>query len=412
MKTSMLKLSALFITFGLVFITACENDDPGPGDSNEGPLFAVNYTVDTPDGTTSFVNLSNSLEEELQVQNAIIEFPGNSMMYDSPLVPEAIFMGSAESPTITRYDISEDGSLVEGQTLSFANFGLARAPRFSSLVAFASDEEAFIVDIGAAQVISWNPKEMTTGQSIDLGNLERDGIFPADPFRVVIDAGKLYIPLGWFRFNDEIVLPFSEVAIIDVQTKTATLIREDRVAGLRSISRSQSGDIYVAGTVNTAAVFNAVNENIGNEPAIVRIRQGEDRFDPDYLVKLNDLAGGRLSADIVTVGDELLFHAYHEEEVPIVEGNPAIDIVLAIAWRFYAISLSELDQPGASAREITEWEFTNGFASFITGDNRIFLVDQKENHSSLIDFTAANSPTETVRINTGGVFFRNIKRLL
>src|SRR5690606_32431311 len=87
----------------------------------------------------------------------------------------ALFVPGGESPTLTRYTISQTGDLEEGPTLSFAGVGhsgVIAAGRARVL----SDEKAYVFDEAGGVIFLWNPNDMSLSvKEIDISIIHRDG---------------------------------------------------------------------------------------------------------------------------------------------------------------------------------------------------------------------------------------------
>ena len=70
-------------------------------------------------------------------------------------------MGSVESPTFTRYD-EVDGTLVEGPTVSFFNFGLTSVR--GGFPVIVSDTKAYFAHGPTEQIIVWDPAAIRTAR--------------------------------------------------------------------------------------------------------------------------------------------------------------------------------------------------------------------------------------------------------
>ncbi len=143
------------------------------GQSGEGdvdPLYAV--TTQVFDGTafTSYVVLTDSMEAGDLSTDDGIEIAGRSLGV-GPNEGGALFVTSGEGPELTRYDLSEEGTLKKGETVSFLPAGLTSIGEYQGQFQFVSEEKAYFFDGSTGKIIVWNPKEMTYTKSISLADL-------------------------------------------------------------------------------------------------------------------------------------------------------------------------------------------------------------------------------------------------
>src|SRR5687768_3581804 len=115
-----------------------------------GPVYVVHSTIDTNDARMGYLTTTASIEGDVDVDiTAGIEIPGGGYLY-APPSGKFVLVGGSESPTFTRYDLADDGRLSEGDTVSFANLGVAYTYRH---VIFVSDEQAYFLDESQLQIV-------------------------------------------------------------------------------------------------------------------------------------------------------------------------------------------------------------------------------------------------------------------
>src|SRR5262245_47706553 len=108
------------------------------------------------------------------ITNAVsIEQGGGGMVYAPPSGANGSFLLSyAEQPTLTRYQVTDDNQLVEGTSLSFANYGVESG--YGS-IAWVDDHTAYWFDDGARQLIRFDPTEMAIIGAVPIDGTEREG---------------------------------------------------------------------------------------------------------------------------------------------------------------------------------------------------------------------------------------------
>jgi hypothetical protein len=76
------------------------------------PLFLIQSRIFPPEGTIGLLTPTDSLDAQLDYRRSI-EQAGGGVLYAEPGVG-TFMIGSGEEPSITRYDLAPDGSLVPG----------------------------------------------------------------------------------------------------------------------------------------------------------------------------------------------------------------------------------------------------------------------------------------------------------
>jgi hypothetical protein len=143
----------------LLALAACgERGGARDPDAHGGPVYAVMYEVYDDAGSTSYLSLLDSLDvEEVDLAQAREFGRGRAFIqgYQGKL-----FVGDAESPTVTRYALSDDGALIEEGTISFANYGLDAGQFDTWNVTFIGPDKAYLLDFKEGTTIVWNPATM------------------------------------------------------------------------------------------------------------------------------------------------------------------------------------------------------------------------------------------------------------
>lgn len=157
--------------------------------------------------------------EELELKLAR-EFAGQS---DFTTHDGAILVANGDDPSVTRFEVNEDGVLEEGDTVSFASYGIASAAFWNNQ--FVSVDKAYMVN-GPTELIVWNPDTMELEGTVELPEQEeREGLKVvvglADRSSVVHE-GKFYIPVYWT--DDNYAERSDDSVILVVDTKTDDVV--------------------------------------------------------------------------------------------------------------------------------------------------------------------------------------------
>jgi hypothetical protein len=138
--------------------------DPGSG-ANEGgaasrePLYVLTSNVWGTDGAMGYLYTVPSLASGSATLDHAIEFGGGAWIAGRD-GDRFVYVSSGDGgPTITRWEVTDDGRLEEGPTISFQQLGLASGMRFGT-APILSDTKAYLVDSAQHRIATWNPREI------------------------------------------------------------------------------------------------------------------------------------------------------------------------------------------------------------------------------------------------------------
>ena len=117
------------------------------------------------------------------------------------------------------------------------------------------------------------------------------------PFgRFPLVDGKLFIPVGWYDFEAGAARELTGLAVIDTDLDTVVSYGEtDRCPGATELAFDDNGDVYYGTSVNYPFYAHAAEparRAAARPSCILRIRAGEQVFDPDYRASVADMTGG------------------------------------------------------------------------------------------------------------------------
>ncbi len=171
-----------------------------------------------------------------------------------------------------------------------------------------------------------------TGKVIDYGDVIRapsaahPGLVPQTsgegetPFH---RGNRLFVPTRWRDLNavppQPVLLPAAGLLVIDTeQDRVISLLQDDRLADTIYSVKADSGDFYLF----TGAQGVAVHQVLGSARpgGVLRVKNGEETFDPSYYLNLNDLVGGRPATRPIYAGGTsvylLVYYAEKGERTP------------------------------------------------------------------------------------------------
>ena len=279
-----------------------------------------------------------------------------------------------------------------------------------SNIIFADDTKAYAGLSNSGKLLVFNPSDMTKIKEIDLsayalnanGNVDGNDTNP-EPTSGVIRDGKLYMAmLQVDSFQTVKCQGKASVIVIDVATDVVlNHAMDDRtcssarpVANL-GIFMDEKKDIYV----NNEAGFGFYP---GLNSGILRIKNGEDTFDPDYYFSITDLPG-------LTMGNGqtsgFLIHHYAQNgklytalNFPSLYSNP-IDYVNDKTFQPYILDIynqtaTKLDLPATNG-------WTTGIISY--GDKVLFGLSALEGDGLYRYDPLTGEGDQTPYISTDGI---------
>jgi hypothetical protein len=281
--------------------TAAEQSEgtTGSADPAPAPLYAVYTQVRTVDGRTNFLSLTDTLAApaELDASKAM-EVPGFSRFF-APEGGGFFAIGSGEDMTITRYDVTDTDQFEESGRVSFAGVGVTWM-HYRAI--FFGPTRAYYVDNTAAQIVVWNPQEMTVSKTFALPDVVVDGrdgyetFFPFYRFPIVGD--RLFIPVSWVNREAGLARDVTGLIVVDTRTDAVLSYTEtDRCPAATEIAFDDNGDVYF-GTDYYYPMYSAAVRGSTRPGCVLRILAGEDAFDADYMLSLAQVTGNRATLSL------------------------------------------------------------------------------------------------------------------
>lgn len=289
--------------------------DSGAAGAGEEPaaIYALTTNVWGDDGATGYLYTVRSLSEGSASLDAAIEVPGGAWIYGRE-GERFVYVSSGElGPTLKRFEVLDDGRLLEGPTISFAGLGLTQAPRFGA-VQILSDTKAYLVDSAQHRVATWNPRDMEIGNVIDLDVEERDGL-PGWIPKSILRGDKLFLTVVW-----ELDWEYGAASrLIAVDTATDEIVDtrdDDRCEQLAIGSLSSDGTAYYSAYAHSPAARLVLGPAYGTRSCGLRVVPSGTTLDVGWEVDLSALADGRPAGEFVLASDEVgFFRAYYADEV-------------------------------------------------------------------------------------------------
>jgi hypothetical protein len=364
-----------------------------PPDSPITKLYAVLSTISGDTNSSSYVSLVPSLAEgEVRNLEKSVELSGARYMFGVDGKPSLYVLD--DSASLTRYDLSEDNTLVKGPVLSFAAYGVTTGSTEGS-VFFVSDTKAYLLDDVSLQAVIWDPSKMLASKSIDLSGLRRD--MWTTYFDYLPKRRGDQLVLAAYYLDESFSTSLREVtaAIIDLNTDQARLLSDKRCGGFSTSVLTNAGDIYFASDPYLGALHRLGGEAASPAGCILRIVNGQEVFDPSYFAEVTSLAAGFGGGIVPGPGNSAFLRIYNEQIVPIGPSTSAFDVYANASWQFWRIEL------GSSQRGTpTTLAPGAGTVRVFNLDGRSYATNAGADYSttSLVDMSQPEGPREGVRV--------------
>jgi hypothetical protein len=202
----------------------------------------------------------------------------------------SVFVWERDPATMTRFSVNTDLSLSQRETLSFSNYGLGGGGE----LVYASDTRAYILSPQLDTIVVWDPSQMQiTGEiPVDLpAALHAPGLEPfAHKGQVVGDSVVWQIVAA--DFDTSRIHPGVALAMASATTdEPVRFIEDERCVGADGGYVDARGDYYVraGGYWGLFAAYG--DDAAASRTCVLRVRAGEEAFDPEYLVDMRELTG-------------------------------------------------------------------------------------------------------------------------
>lgn len=329
-----------------------EPDASTPDD--DGALYAVVTQIFADDAANNqtYIVVTDSLEGgELSTDDGI-ELPGRAIGA-GPANGGALFVGGDSGPTVTRYELQDDGTLEERDTVSFIGEGIATIGEYGGQFHFVSEDKAYFFDGPTAQLVIWSPEAMTVLDTVPLTDLVIEGTtltFSASPLVV---GDKVITFAGW-RLGPAVP---SEVGIVVVDTTSddVTVLRDGRCGYARDGALGEDGMVYLATEAYGAAVHRLNAENAA-APCMLRFDPDTLALDDAFAPELSALGDGAPTGSLTRgAGGSVFLRVLDETAFEIVADTHPRVLASAAAWRWARVTLG--DEP---ALELLDTEVSGG----------------------------------------------------
>jgi hypothetical protein len=383
---------------------ACSSDDavvdrgaPDPGQAlppevDDTPLYAISASVFSEEGNTSYVALVPSLSADTTIDYGRVLEVGSASSVFGPDKGAFFAVGLDEAPTVTKYEITAEGSFIERETIDFSGYGLTYMWRDPGLVPFLAANKAYVIDNRELQVVIWNPAAMAIAGSFWLAEVE-DPDYPLTRFELdPTYRGDELAVLVTHSTEDDVGAPYSTLMTIDtVNDRVTSVVREERCGGLWDSVKDSKGDIYFASGTWDAAQHRVFGGAIETAPCIVRMKAGERGFDPDYFVDSASIGGYSAGGLVSGGGDRAYIKVLDETVLPPIDAEDFDAVWGGEVWRWWRFELGS----SAPATPVTSLALSNGGGGELMVQGKTYVRNATADFASttLLDMSADGEPS-------------------
>ncbi len=302
--------SVLFTTLLVAFAPGCEGDDETGGndgvidtDTTTNPLAGTGpYVMLTIVGESRFFGVVDSLAIGNYDVNQAHEVQA---MFIQPW-GRRVFLIPAETAAneVLVFDVAADNSIAQVGTIT------APPSSYPADVMVVNETTAYLSLLDLGQVWAFNPTTLQVTAQIDLAPYAVDDNDPEtppdaspEPTSMAVKDGKLYVALNQSYNMSMMGRDGMYMAIVNMATNTVEKIVEDTSRGYAYAGRhggsgdctfvDEQGDLY---TVSMASWGWAP----GQRPGFLRIKAGEEVFDPNWEFDLSAFNIQLTSGETVT----------------------------------------------------------------------------------------------------------------
>jgi hypothetical protein len=282
-----------------------------------GPV-AVLTRVCGPEDCQHYLNAFAELPADKSIDRGLGAESGNTQ---GVVFGDAAYIFDRDDKSVTRWTISNELKLEEGETVSFQNAGVVDACAICNV--FGDATHAYMVDSSGGVMVTWNPTSMEIVGVHDLpqDSLTRAGL-PAGFAWPLVVGGRAYMAASWMDYETLEVYGSAAVVTFDatVDDPEVSVIEDDRCGVTSAVTpfADADGNVYVVGDWSSGLAQIGGAKPAPNPACLLRINAGRDAFDPDYYVDLLEAASARAlyGAYGMAGGRKLLLNYWPDREAP------------------------------------------------------------------------------------------------
>ncbi len=288
-----------------------------PSDPSVQPLYVGSSRVFDPSGSGSNGYLyafrsiakgtSVSLTQATEIEDAWVFGDAKPYFYTA-----GVFV-----PTIQRWTVATDGKLAPGPVLNLTNQGVMGAHSAAGVPLFSATK-AYFVDTASAQVVIWNPRDMTFLKTIPITLEDQGALMGRMDANVAFRDGKAFVTAYWASQASMWTQYGAAARLFVIDTATDTLLSQAEVSSTSSLGYAgtdKDGTIWYSPWDYHAAVRGVFGTGYGAASRGVRVKNGATAVDGTD-VDLSALVGGRPAGGMILIDDSTaLLHVWHNDLV-------------------------------------------------------------------------------------------------
>lgn len=379
------------------------SEEAGSDAPDDDALFALVTRVYGEESDQSYVLLTDDPSSgSLDLADAVIEVPGLALgtgIDDSG----ALFVASDSASTVTRYDLSDEGELVEGDTVDFSVQGIAYVGEYGGQFQYVSPDKAYWFSGEAARIVVWNPEEMTISDSIELDSLVHEGealTFSAAPIR---RGNRIYTFAAWHTPPPALtIVSRTAVIVLDTETDEVEVVQDSRSGYVRDGVFGDDGQLYVV-TEGLGAAVNFLNADNAPAPTVLRFDPEALEFDSDYEVDLNGLFDADPAGMLVLSGSGQAFVRFLDPSLVAGAESP-MAVAGAAAWGWATFTAG--DEP--SVEILQDAPKSAGRLTPIKAGGKVYVPEFVDGESTRFTVLTAEGPAADA-LEVPGLVFSAVK---
>jgi hypothetical protein len=362
---------------------------------------AVTLQANTPQATTLLFAVPSLQKGTAVDYGKAISIPDTASLFGVE-GSGAVYATTAMAPNVTRYDVDANGTITPGTVLSFAAFGLG-ATYSTRSIAFVSPHKAYLLDDTSLQAIVFDPTTMIVGKAVDLGALKKDGYHTNFSYNVPARGSQLVVAAFYYDASYARTLGETAAALIDTSADSATVLRDTRCGAFSTAAALPNGDLYFGSDTYSVAIHRIGGDAAAAPGCLLRMKAGENIFDPSFFVPVTDVTGGLPGgAAVPGEGNTLWVRAFDEKLFAVDATTSALSILAAPAWRWW-----KLDPASPTAATASSFAPGAGEVKYFTVGGHAYAGNPSVDYSTtaVLDLTGSGAPLEglTVKGQPSGI---------
>lgn len=399
--------AAMATLLALLGLAGCSGNesDAGDGGDDSAAHFAIPTEIFGADfaSSTSYVPIVPSLDVSRVELDDAREVNARATM---ATVGGFMFLASSSAPIIERFEVGSDGSLEPTGRLSFANHGL---PEYFAIdewgAVIVNAQKAYVFNTSDGSHVVWNPTTLEITGEIPGPDIGREGY--SFESIAILRGNRMFRVFTLLNYDTwEFLAAPQYLAVYDVETdELINLVEETRCPQLYSRPfGDESGDIYFSNFI-----WSPVLSLTGDFPpsCALRVKQGEEAFDPDFQLNFaQDITGGREAGILRYQGEgKALLDVFHDERVTVSEDTDAEELANTPSWRLWSVDLRSM-----TGTPLPDFDFKAAGYQDVAVDGRTFLMVPNDDYSETTSFEVIGGEvTERFKIQGSSYFMARVR---